>query len=166
MLFGDPGVLQWLWLVPVLLAAGLAGAWLRQRRLRRWAEEPLWGRLAPARSRLLRGLRYALAVTAVGFAVAAAARPQVGARLLQVERRGSDVVIALDVSLSMEANDVVPNRLERAKQEIRELLDGLRGNRVGIVLFSGTAFVLCPLTVDMAAAIRPMAVASLPVTRR
>jgi Ca-activated chloride channel family protein len=88
----------------------------------------------------------------VGFAVLAAARPQVGARVVQVERRGREVVVALDVSLSMEANDVVPNRLERSKQEIRELLDGLRGDRVGIVIFSGTSFLLCPMTMDMAAA--------------
>jgi Ca-activated chloride channel family protein len=69
-----------------------------------------------------------------------------------VERRGIELLVVLDTSLSMEANDVVPNRLERSKQEIRELMDGLRGNRVGIVLFAGSSFLLCPLTLDVAAA--------------
>ncbi len=152
MLFGDPRLLHLLWAVPVLLALGGLAAWVRGRRLRRWADEGLWLRLAPARSRWLRALRYGLLVATVAFAVLAAARPQAGARLVQVERRASEVVIALDVSLSMEANDVVPNRLDRSKQEIRELLDGLRGDRVGIVIFSGTSFLLCPMTMDMAAA--------------
>jgi Ca-activated chloride channel family protein len=152
MLFGAPALLKLLWIVPVLLALGIAGAWLRRRRLRRFAEAPLWSRLTPERSGALRLLRYVLALVAMAFAAVAAARPQVGARLVQVERRGIDVVVALDVSLSMEATDVVPNRLDRSKQEIRELLDGLKGNRVGIVLFSGSSFLLCPLTVDTGAA--------------
>jgi Ca-activated chloride channel family protein len=76
----------------------------------------------------------------------------VGARLVQVERRGIEVLAVLDVSLSMEASDVLPNRLERSKQEIRELFDRRRGDRVGIELFAGSSFLLCPLTLDVAAA--------------
>jgi hypothetical protein len=69
----------------------------------------------------------------VTFALAAAIRPQVGASLVQVEREGIEVIAVLDVSLSMEATDVIPNRLERSKQEVRELFDGLRGDKVGVV---------------------------------
>ncbi len=152
MLFGAPALLHLLWLVPVLAGLGGLGIWLRRRRLRRWADAVLWGRLSPERSGGLRVLRYLLALGAVAFAAVAAARPQVGARLVQVDRQGIEVVVALDVSLSMEANDVVPSRLQRSQQEIRELLDGLRGDRVGIVLFSGTSFLLCPLTLDTGAA--------------
>jgi len=88
----------------------------------------------------------------MALALIAAARPQVGAHTVQVNRQGIDVLVGLDVSLSMDAGDVVPSRLERSKQEIRELLGGLRGNRVGIQLFSGSPFLYCPLTLDVAAA--------------
>ncbi len=152
MLFGDPRLLLLLWALPLLAGLGFLGGWLRRKRLERWADAHLWRRLAPARSGVRRGFRYALALAALAFMVIAAARPQVGARLVQVDRKGSEVVVALDVSLSMEANDVVPNRLERSQQEIRELLAGLKGDRVGIVIFSGSSFLLCPLTLDTGAA--------------
>ena len=152
MLWGEPRLLLVLWLVPILLVLAIAAAWSRRRRLREWAELHLLSRMAPARAPVRRGTRNVLFVIAVAFAVLAAARPQVGARTVQVDRRGIDVLIALDVSLSMEAEDVVPNRLERSKQEIREMLDELRGNRIGILLFSGSAFLYCPLTLDVAAA--------------
>lgn len=152
MLFGDPRWLHLLWAVPALAALGIAAAWLRRRRLRAWAEDALWARIVPARSGLLRGVKFSLTLLALVFLLVAAARPQVGAQLVQVERRGIDVVVLLDVSLSMEATDVVPDRLERSKQEIRELLNGLRGDRAAIVIFSGSSFVLCPLTLDVAAA--------------
>jgi Ca-activated chloride channel homolog len=152
MLWGEPHALWLLWLVPVLVGVAVLAAWSRRRRLRAWAEAHLWSRLAPARAPVRRGMRVALFLVAMTFALLAAARPQVGARTVQVERRGIDVLIALDVSLSMEAADVVPTRLERSKQEIRELLNGLRGDRVGLLLFSGTAFLYCPLTLDISAA--------------
>jgi Ca-activated chloride channel family protein len=151
MLWGEPQLLRLLWLVPVLVLAAGWGIASRRRRLGRYAESPLWSRLAPARSGGMRGVRIALALLALAFALIAAARPQVGARLVQVDRRGIDVIAVLDVSLSMEATDVVPSRLDRAKEEIRELADGLRGNRLGVVLFSGSSFLLCPLTLDAAA---------------
>jgi Ca-activated chloride channel family protein len=81
------------------------------------------------------------------------AGPQMGSQLVKIEREGIDLVIALDTSLSMLAEDMKPNRLERAKQEIMDLIDGLKGDRVGIVVFAGDAFVLCPLTVDYNAAL-------------
>jgi Ca-activated chloride channel homolog len=152
MLWGAPHTLNFLWLVPVLIGVAVFAAVSRSRRLRTWAEARLWPRLAPARAPVRRGVRTALFLAAMAFALIAAARPQVGARTVQVNRQGIDVVVALDVSLSMDAGDVVPSRLERSKQEIRELLEGLRGNRVGILLFSGSPFLYCPLTLDVAAA--------------
>ena len=74
-----------------------------------------------------------------------------GLKLKEVKREGIDLIIALDVSLSMTAEDVVPNRLERSKNEIKKLLDGLSGDRVGLVIFAGDAFIQCPLTTDYSA---------------
>lgn len=152
MLFGAPELLPLLWIVPALVVLAGLGLAARRRRRRAWADAELWGRLAPAASGFRRGLRTALVLAAAGFALLAAARPQVGARLVQVERQGVNVLVALDVSLSMEASDVLPSRLQRSKAEIRELFDRLQGNRVGILLFAGRPFLLTPLTVDVAAA--------------
>lgn len=152
MIIGAPQFTILLLLVPLL--AGLAGvaAYRRRRRLMTWADPHLWLPLAPNRSGGLRALRIGLFLVALTFALVAAIRPQVGAKLVQVDRQGIDVLVAMDVSLSMEATDVVPNRLERSKQEVRELFDGLRGDRVGILIFSGSSFLLCPLTLDVGAA--------------
>ncbi len=80
------------------------------------------------------------------------ARPQFGTHMELVKRIGQDVVIVIDVSNSMLAEDMRPNRLERAKQEVRGLLDRLQGDRVGIVAFAGAAYIQCPLTLDYSAA--------------
>ncbi len=85
---------------------------------------------------------------ALCFFIIALAKPQAGTRLESVTIRGSDVYIAIDLSQSMRAEDVKPNRLERAKIDARELVHSLRGDRVGLILFAGDAFVQCPLTTD------------------
>ena len=84
--------------------------------------------------------------------VASLARPQWGARLTKIEEKGVDIVIALDTSKSMLAQDIKPSRLEKAKYELEKLIDILQGDRVGIVCFAGTAFTLSPVTLDYAAA--------------
>jgi Ca-activated chloride channel family protein len=89
----------------------------------------------------------------VAFLIIALAGPRFGSHLVKMEREGIDIVIALDTSLSMLAEDMKPNRLERAKQEIIDLINGLQGDRVGLVVFAGNAFALCPLTVDYDAAL-------------
>jgi Ca-activated chloride channel homolog len=76
------------------------------------------------------------------------ARPQAGSKTIEVKRKGVDVLIALDTSLSMLAEDVKPNRQEKAKQEIVKLINALRGDRVGLIGFAGSAFTMCPLTLD------------------
>jgi Ca-activated chloride channel family protein len=86
------------------------------------------------------------------FAILAMARPQWGTRLETIRRRGVDILAALDTSYSMNTEDVAPSRLEKAKSEIRTLLGKLRGDRIGLVCFAGTAIVECPLTLDYGAA--------------
>jgi Ca-activated chloride channel family protein len=93
-----------------------------------------------------------LLVFVVMFLVLALARPQASDKLLTMKREGQDIIIALDVSLSMMAEDIKPNRLEKAKHEIGTLIDKLQGDRVGLIAFAGKAFVQCPLTLDYGAA--------------
>jgi len=82
------------------------------------------------------------------FALLALLRPQWGTKLETVRRTGVDVMVALDTSLSMDTQDVVPGRLEKAKHEIRALIDTLQGDRIGLVVFAGSSLVNCPLTID------------------
>ncbi len=146
---------QILWL---LLAVGAFGfwAWLRTRGGRKALEEALGPVMAV---RLTSHLRWDLAmwarllpVVALGLLVLAAARPQRGSKVVEATRKGVDVIVCLDVSESMMAEDLRPSRLERARHEIARLIDLLKGDRLGLVAFAGAAFVQCPLTLDYAAA--------------
>ena len=93
-----------------------------------------------------------LVVLAVLFMALALARPQIGTRLEEVKREGVDIFVALDVSKSMLAEDIKPSRLAKAKHEISKFIDMLRGDRIGLIVFAGEAFVQCPLTLDYGAA--------------
>lgn len=93
-----------------------------------------------------------LMLLGVLFLLFSLARPQVGTKLTLMKREGVDIVIAMDVSLSMLAEDIKPNRLEKAKQEINGLISRMKGDRVGLVAFAGVSFIQCPLTLDYSAA--------------
>lgn len=140
-----------LWLVPLVISLYLIATWRRRVLRRRFGHAPLVRRLSESISGRRR--RYKSAITTAGIAllILALAGPQVGTRLREVNREGIDLVIALDVSLSMMAEDVAPNRLGRARNEIKKLLSELRGDRIGLVIFAGDAFVQCPLTTDYSA---------------
>ena len=137
-------------LIAVPVAAGLFAwaAWQRRRTLRRFGDVPLITRLSEGISPRRRRWKAAIATLGVFFMALALAGPRFGTKLKEVKREGIDIVIALDVSTSMLAQDVAPSRLERAKNEIKKLLNELRGDRVGLVIFSGDAFIQCPLTTD------------------
>lgn len=142
---------MYLWaLLGVPLAAALFVWAVRQRQQARarFGSAALMDRLAAAASPRRRRWKAALVVLAVALAALALAGPRYGTKVREVQRSGVDLVIALDVSSSMQARDVAPNRLERAKNEIKGLLDNLQGDRVGLVLFAGDAFIQCPLTTD------------------
>ena len=96
--------------------------------------------------------KVALLLLGVFFLLFSLARPQLGTRLTLMKREGVDIVIAIDVSLSMMAEDIKPSRLEKAKQEVNGLISRMRGDRVGLVAFAGVPFVQCPLTLDYSAA--------------
>jgi Ca-activated chloride channel family protein len=149
--FGAPDYFWLLLLVP-LLVLFVAWALLGKRRaLARFAHPAMVSRLVARHDPAWQYARYLLLVAGVLFLVLALTGPQFGARTETQQRRGVDVMLALDVSRSMLAGDVKPSRLERAKHQIGELLDQLDGDRVGLVVFAGHAFVQCPLTVDYGA---------------
>ena len=88
-------------------------------------------------------------VLAILFLLLALTRPRWGYQWENLHQRGVDIIVALDVSSSMLAEDIKPNRLERAKRKISDLLDMMEGDRIGLVAFAGTSFVQCPLTLDL-----------------
>jgi Ca-activated chloride channel family protein len=151
--FADPKWLNALCLVPVLAVWLVYGGRRRKRELALFTGGELGDPLSPGRSWRKGLLKSSLKIAGFVLLALAMARPQFGSHLVKVEREGIDLVIALDTSLSMMAEDMKPNRLERAKREIVDLIRGLKGDRVGIVAFAGDAFVLCPLTVDYNAAL-------------
>jgi len=143
---------QFLWLLAVLPAVA-AAAWAarssRARALRSFAGgAPHVGRFTEHVSGNRRAVKLLLLCLALGAIAVALARPQWGTSLQTITRTGSDVVIVLDTSLSMAAEDLAPSRLEHAKHSIASLLDRLEGHRVGLVTFAGQATLACPLTVD------------------
>jgi Ca-activated chloride channel family protein len=139
-------------LVPVLGAFLWYAFRLRQRAVGRFGEVELMRRLSESVSSRGRLAKTALLLITVLLLVTALARPQFGTRVETVSREGQDLIVALDVSASMLAEDIAPNRLEKAKHAVRSLLDLLEGDRVGLVAFAGEAFVQAPLTVDYGAA--------------
>lgn len=143
-----------LWaLIGVPLATGLFfwAAWQRNRAIKLFGESSLMRRLSASVSARRRRWKAAILVLAVLMTAVALAGPRFGTKLREVKREGIDLIVAMDVSLSMTAEDVAPNRLERSKNEIKKLLEGLRGDRVGLVIFAGDAFIQCPLTTDYSA---------------
>ena len=150
--FGDGLALWSLALVPLLVAL----YWYASRRSRalldRFGEHHLMRKLRPAASVTASRWKASLVVAAFALLAFALARPQFGTRVETLRRQGQDVVVALDVSRSMYAEDIVPNRLERAKIEVGRIIQRLDGDRIGLVAFAGDAFVQSPLTADYGAA--------------
>jgi Ca-activated chloride channel family protein len=124
----------------------------RSTRLAKAVPNRLADVLAPGVSVVLPSMQSSAYTLALMFFALALAQPQCGEKAEVAKRRGIDVVVALDASKSMYARDVTPSRLERAKLELTTLLDSLKGDRVGLVVFAGDAFIQCPLTSDYAAA--------------
>ncbi len=144
----------WFLVVPVVVTIVLSAVVLRRRRAARraFAEADLLDRIAPGALFGRLRSKAAVLVIAVIFLGLAAGRPQVGTKLGIAKRSGVDLMIALDVSDSMWARDLKPNRLEKARREAHSLINLLDGDRVGLIIFSGEAFVQCPLTLDYGAA--------------
>jgi len=143
-----------LWLLPVMALTlwSVWNAWHRLQKAGTLVAPHLLNVLLPGISRVHPLSKALLSFGGLSFFVIALSQPQCGNHTEMVKRRGIDIVLAVDVSKSMLAKDVLPSRLERAKLEFFELLHQLKGDRVAIVVFSSSAFVQCPLTGDYAAA--------------
>ncbi len=149
--FSAPQALWLLWILPPLAALYVLSARRRRVAMRRFADETMIDRLVPPASRGRTWLRGGMLGAALLGVLLAAAGPRWGFSWEEVQRRGVDVVVTLDLSRSMLAEDAKPNRLVAAKREITDLLELLQGDRVGLVAFAGSAYVQCPLTLDYGA---------------
>ncbi len=152
MRFAYPVYLHVLWLIPVFVMLFLWAAKSRRRSLERFGKDDLVAKLSATVSRRRQKVKMLLLLLTLLFLGFSIARPQIGTHAVPVSAEGIDLVFALDTSLSMLAEDMKPNRLTRARHEIAGLMAKLRGDRVGIVIFSGTSFIQCPLTFDYNAA--------------
>jgi Ca-activated chloride channel family protein len=139
-------------IIPVILIIRwLTGRWKRNA-LKRYGEPAVIKTLFPDLSKTKQTWKFIFFLTAFIFLIAGLVNPQIGTKLEEVKRKGADIMICLDVSNSMKAEDLSPNRLERSKLAIAKLLDKLEGDRIGIIVFGGEAYVQLPITTDYAAA--------------
>jgi Ca-activated chloride channel homolog len=149
MTFGNPRMLWLLAITVPLLAWFLWWAWRKKQSLiRQFVQSRLLGHLTVGMSSRIQKVRFVLLVTAVALLFVALARPQWGFAWEEARQRGIDIVVAIDTSRSMLAEDIPPNRLTRAKLAAMDLMRLAKSDRLGLVAFAGTAFLQCPLTLD------------------
>lgn len=147
--------IEYLWLLTLVVLLGLLWGymlWRNNRRIEQWADRPMFPRLIPDRSPWRPAFKMALTLLGLSLLVVALANPQFGTRIEKGKRAGSDVAICLDLSNSMMAEDIQPNRLERSKRVVSNLLASFSGDRISLVAFAGSSFIQMPLTGDYSAA--------------
>jgi Ca-activated chloride channel homolog len=152
MQFATPEAFYGLLVLPVIVVFLAWSGSRRGRAAERLAEPTLLERLSLGVSRRRDRWKALLLLVGIFFLVLAIARPQWGQGTDEVVARGVDVFLVLDTSFSMDATDVAPSRMERARYIASALIERLQGNRIGLIVFSGSAFVQCPLTLDYGAA--------------
>ncbi len=144
--------LNFLWVLPIIVVLFLFLKYRKNRSLRQLGDKHLISRLMPQSSNRKLWFKLSLILLAITALVIGLANPQVGSKLEKVEKKGIDIMIAVDVSNSMLAEDVKPNRLERSLQHLNRFVDKLENDRLGLVLFAGKAIPFLPMTHDYAAA--------------
>lgn len=143
-----------LWLLLLVPALAVAGPWWRRRlreRRRTYFSDDVYARIVPPRHVLADRFRSASLLAGLAFLILALAGPKIGTEVREVKRQGIDILVALDLSLSMKAEDVRPSRLDKAKFELIRLVDRLKGDRIGLISFTGEALLQVPLTNDYTA---------------
>ena len=146
--FGEPTYLYLLLLLPFLAAFYLYSNYKRRKNIRRFGDPVLLAQLMPDVSKYRPDVKFWILFAAIGLFSVLLARPQFGSKLETVKRKGVEVIIALDISNSMLAQDVQPSRLEKAKRLISRLVDELDNDKVGMIVFAGDAFTQLPITSD------------------
>jgi Ca-activated chloride channel family protein len=146
--FEEPAYLYLLILVPVLVLFYIYSNYRRRKALRSYGDPALLEQLMPAVSKHRPDVKFGIMMLAVALFAVLLARPQFGSKLETVKRQGVEVIIALDVSNSMLAEDVQPSRLEKAKRIISKLVDDMENDKVGMIIFAGDAYTQLPITSD------------------
>lgn len=148
----DPQYLYLLLALPLLVALHIFSNIRHRRRLKEYGDPELIGRLMPLASDSRHRLKFWLLAAGYAFACLLLARPQFGSKQETVTRKGIETVIALDISNSMMADDVQPNRLAKSKRIISNLVDQFKDDKIGLIVFAGDAFVQLPITSDFISA--------------
>ena len=150
--FAQAQYLLLLFLIPLFFVIQAVVLKMRRRKIRKFGDEKLVSQLMPSYSKGKVWVRLVLFSIGLFFFVIGLSRPQIGAKLKEHETKGAEIMIVLDVSNSMLAEDYSPNRLERAKLAISRLVDKLREDRIGLIVFAGNSFVQLPITTDYVSA--------------
>ena len=152
MKFANPELLYLLILLPMLLAIYIYSNYRRSKNLKLYGDPALLAHLMPDASRYRMNLKFWLSMLALSLAIVVLARPQFGSKKETVTRQGIETMIALDISNSMMAEDITPNRLEKAKNIISKLINKFQNDKMGLIVFAGDAFVQLPITNDFISA--------------
>lgn len=150
--FANPDNLYFLLAIPVFLLLFIYSRFRASKAMRKFGDSSLVSQLLPDRSVSRPVIKFTMLSAAYLLLVLAAARPQYGSKLEEVKKMGVEVIIALDVSNSMLAEDIKPNRLERSKQAIERMVEQLENDRMGLIVFAGDAYMQLPVTADYASA--------------
>lgn len=150
--FANIEMLWWLLTIPVFVVAYVLITRHKRRQLSEFGDPELMAQLMPDASKSRPIVKFALLMGALSLLIIAAAHPQYGQQEKTVKRQGIEVMVALDISNSMLAEDVAPNRLDRAKQMLSKMIDNMVDDKVGLVVFAGEAFTQLPITCDYVSA--------------
>lgn len=150
--FEDPTYLWLLMVVPILAMVRLVVWRQRKSKLRKFGDPELLRRLMPEASAYRPTVKFWLLMAALALLIVTLARPQMGSKVSHEKRNGIEIIIAMDISNSMKAEDVVPSRLDKSKLMVENLVDHFTTDKVGLVVFAGDAFVQLPITSDYVSA--------------
>lgn len=146
--FEEPAYLYLLLLLPLLVAFYLYSNYRRRKAIRCFGDPVLMASLMPGVSKYRPDVKFSILLLSIGMFSLLLARPQFGSKLETVKRQGIEVIIALDISNSMLAEDVQPSRLQKAKRIVSQLVDRMENDKVGMIVFAGDAFTQLPITSD------------------
>lgn len=150
--FENPAFLYLLIIIPVIIVIRFLEMRKRKLKLKKFGDLSLLKQLMPDVSSSRKSLKFWLMIAALALLIVMLARPQIGTKISQEKRKGIEVIISLDISNSMRAEDVVPSRLDKSKMLVENMVDNFTNDKVGLVVFAGDAFIQLPITSDYVSA--------------